>query len=72
MDFQLSWSYMEAPAVVGTQLILQHTPSPAFTLQFFRNGLLQNPATDFALSGNFIVPNPAPAPGDVFLCNYRW
>lgn len=68
----LNFSDAETPRRANNQLVLQHAPSPAESLQFFRNGLLQLAGTDYIQSGFFIVPNMPADVDDVFLAYYRW
>lgn len=52
---------------------LSQTPSPATSLELYRNGLAQTPGTDFTLSGNIItfVNLDLPLSGDVLQAYYR-
>jgi hypothetical protein len=67
----------EAPAGLvdgaNTAFTLSGVPSPAASLTIYRNGMLQEPVQDFALSGNQIqfVTAAAPQPGDTLLASYR-
>jgi hypothetical protein len=48
-------------------------PSPATSLQLFRNGLLQKAGLDFTLTGSSISfqPGSVPQPGDLLQASYR-
>lgn len=73
----------EVPAgtIDGTNAVftLANTPSPAASLQLFRNGVLQKAGTDYALSGAVItfqtgsIPMPGSGgnPADLLLASYR-
>lgn len=52
---------------------LSDAPSPASSLALYRNGILQKPDLDYALSGNTVIFVTAsiPQPGDILLCSYR-
>ena len=53
---------------------LSAVPNPASSLDVYRNGLLQEPGTDYALIGNNAIQFTAgniPQPGDTLLANYR-
>lgn len=52
---------------------LQATPSPAVSLQLFRNGMLQKAGVDYMLSTNVITfaAGAQPRPGDVLQAYYR-
>ena len=52
---------------------LQNAPSPAASLQVFRNGVLQKSGVDYTLSGSVIsfLPVSAPQPGDILQVSYR-
>jgi hypothetical protein len=52
---------------------LSETPSPSASLALYRNGIIQKPGQDFALSGStvaFVTAN-TPQPGDTLLAFYR-
>lgn len=53
---------------------LAQTPSPAASLQLFKNGVLQVPATDYNLSGSTItyVSGRYPVTGDIHRASYRY
>mgnify|MGYP001061603987 CR=1 FL=1 len=55
------------------QSIDSTAPSPASSLNVYRNGVLQKADLDYTLSGNSITftPPSVPQPGDVLLCSYR-
>jgi hypothetical protein len=58
---------------VNTSFGLSATPSPAASLELYRNGVLQKAVQDFTLSGStvqFLVA-AAPVPGDTLLASYR-
>ncbi len=68
---------METPvgALDGVNRVftLGQIPSPASSVHFFRNGILQHPVADYSLSGNtvtFHVPS-TPQPGDIMSVSYR-
>jgi len=73
-----SFSDGEVPsgAVNGsnTSFTLAFAPSPAASLDLFRNGLLMEQGTDYNLSGNSIsfVLASTPQTGDLLLANYRY
>jgi hypothetical protein len=53
---------------------LSAVPNPATSLDVYRNGLLQEPGTDYALVNNNVIQFTAgniPQPGDTLLANYR-
>ena len=52
---------------------LSRTPSPSSSLQFFRNGLLLKPGTDYTLSGSTVSLDASQVPqqGDTLLTSYR-
>jgi hypothetical protein len=53
---------------------LSAAPNPASSLDVFRNGLLQEPGTDYALISSNVIqftPGNIPQPGDTLLANYR-
>lgn len=68
---------METPAGalngVNAVFLLGQTPSPAGSLQLFRNGILQSAGVDFTLNGNAItfVAAATPQTGDVLRASYR-
>jgi hypothetical protein len=57
----------------NTAFTLSGVPSPAASLTFYRNGMLQKPGQDFTLSGNQIqfVTAAAPQPADTLTASYR-
>ncbi len=63
-------------AVDGANTVfnLAAAPSPAPSLQVFRNGILQKPGTDYLLSGQTITFNAysVPQSGDLLLATYRY
>lgn len=65
-----------AGAVNGSNTVftLAATPSPAGSLELFRNGLLQRQGTDYQISGNvvtfFLVS--VPQSGDLLVASYRF
>lgn len=72
-----SFADLEVPAgtinSANTVFTLAHTPSPAASLQLFRNGVLQAAGgTDYALSGSTITYVTAPLTGDTHVCSYRY
>lgn len=71
MTYSISFADAEVPLLAGGRLYLQNIPSPASSLQFFRNGLLQS-SGDFLLTGQVITPTPAAADGDKFIAFYRY
>ena len=53
---------------------LSGVPNPATSLDVYRNGLLQEPGTDYTLVSNNVIQFSAgnvPQPGDTLLANYR-
>jgi hypothetical protein len=53
---------------------LSAVPNPASSLDVYRNGLLQEPGTDYTLAGSNVIQFTAgniPQPGDTLLANYR-
>lgn len=69
----LNFADAEVPTVAGNQLITQHAPSPAESLQLYRNGILQTAGLDYVVNGYFILPTPRPDVGiDRFVCWYRY
>ena len=58
---------------VNTLFGLANTPSPAASLEVFRNGLAMQKSVDFNLSGTTITfqPGSVPMPGDVLEVFYR-
>jgi hypothetical protein len=53
---------------------LSAVPNPVTSLDVYRNGLLQEPGTDYTLAGSNIIQFTAgniPQPGDTLLANYR-
>ena len=53
---------------------LSAVPNPATSLDVYRNGLLQEPGTDYTLVNNSVIQFTAgniPQPGDTLLANYR-
>jgi hypothetical protein len=58
----------------NTSFTLAFAPSPAASLDLFRNGLLMEQGTDYNLSGNSIsfVLASTPQTGDLLLANYRY
>jgi hypothetical protein len=53
---------------------LSAVPNPASSLDVYRNGLLQEPGTDYALVNSNVIQFTAgntPQPGDTLLANYR-
>lgn len=52
---------------------LANSPSPALSLELFRNGLLMSQGGDYTLSGNAVTffTLSIPQPGDVLLASYR-
>jgi hypothetical protein len=67
----------EAPAGLldgaNTAFTLSDVPSPAASLTFYRNGMLQKDGLDFTLSGNQIhfVTAAVPQTGDTLVASYR-
>src|SRR5262249_54819448 len=63
-------------SINGTNTIftLSFTPSPASSLQLYRNGLRMEAATDYQISGNTITffVGSTPQAGDLLLANYRY
>ena len=57
----------------NTAFALSAVPNPAASLTVYRNGMLQQPGQDFALSGNQIqfVTAATPQPGDTLAASYR-
>lgn len=58
-------------AIPGTAYTLAAAPSPADSLQLFRNGLLQTEGIDYTLVGDDITYNVAMEAGDAHVCWYR-
>jgi hypothetical protein len=58
---------------VNRVFLLSQIPSPASSVHFFRNGILQKAAVDYALSGNTVTfeVNSTPQTGDVLSVSYR-
>ncbi|MGP8247991.1 MAG: hypothetical protein ACLQVN_26195 [Bryobacteraceae bacterium] len=58
---------------VNTSFALANAPSPAASLDLYRNGVLLEAGTDYSLSGSAItfVSTATPQPGDSLLANYR-
>jgi len=58
---------------VNTSFTLANAPSPAASLDLYRNGLLLEAGADYSLSGSAItfVSAATPQPGDSLLANYR-
>jgi hypothetical protein len=73
-----SFSDGEVPAGIAngsnTAFTLAFAPSPAGSLELYRNGLRQEAGTDFQLAGNTITfyVGSTPQSGDVLLANYRY
>jgi len=59
---------------VNTSFTLASTPSPASSLELFRNGLLQRQSTDYQISGNAVTFFLASVPqsGDLLVASYRF
>src|ERR1035438_3081194 len=57
----------------NTAFALSAVPNPTASLAVYRNGMLQQPGQDFALSGNQIqfVTAATPQPGDTLAASYR-
>jgi hypothetical protein len=74
---QSSFVDSETPAGVvdgaNATFTLVSVPSPAASLTLYRNGMLQQPAQDFTLTGNqlLFVSAATPQPGDTLLASYR-
>ncbi len=74
-----SSSFVDAETPAGTldgvnkTFTLAHVPAPVSSLAVFRNGLLQSPGVDYALSGSVITFLPAsiPLPTDLIDAQYR-
>lgn len=57
----------------NTVFTLAHTPSPAVSLQLFRNGVLQRAGgIDYTLATATITYVAAPTTGDTHVCSYRY
>ncbi len=58
---------------VNRVFLLSQVPSPAASVQFFRNGILQKASVDFSLSGNTVTfdVNSTPQTGDVLSVSFR-
>ena len=59
---------------VNAAFTLNLTPSPATSLELYRNGLRMRPGVDFSLSGNVVTFffGSTPQAGDLLLANYRY
>lgn len=74
----LGFSDHETPsgAMNGSNAVfsLMNTPSPAGSLDVFRNGMLLNPASDYLLSANVVTfsANAIPQAADVLDASYRY
>ncbi len=57
----------------NTTFTLANAPSPAASLELFRNGLEQNPSADYTLTGSTVqfLSGAIPQPGDTLLAWYR-
>lgn len=68
---------LETPAgtIDGSNTVfsLSQAPSPASSLQLYRNGLLLNAGTDYSLSGTTVtfLSGAVPQTGDVLMASYR-
>jgi hypothetical protein len=58
----------------NTSFTLLYAPSPAASLQLFRNGVLMTQAADYTVSANTVTFNSisVPQPGDVLTAYYRY
>lgn len=58
---------------VNRVFLLGQVPSPASSVHFFRNGILQKASVDYTLSGNTVTfeVNATPQSGDVLSVSYR-
>lgn len=72
-------TYSDAEVPTGTidsanaVFTLAHTPSPAASLQLFRNGVLQRAGgVDYTLVTATITYVAAPTTGDTHVCSYRY
>jgi hypothetical protein len=58
---------------VNATFTLANAPSPAPSLELFRNGIVQNSAIDYTLTGTMVqfLTGVVPQPGDTLLAWYR-
>jgi len=75
---QLGFRDQDLPAGIvdgsNNSFTLSAVPNPVTSLDVYRNGLLQEPATDYTLVNNNVIRFTAgniPQPGDTLLANYR-
>lgn len=55
----------------GTSLVWTLLHTPAYGASCFRNGTLQNPASDYTLAGN-VITAPAWVQGDWIACEFEY